>query len=119
MMLLGCGLSGASGTPALDLSGLNVLAYYNYANAATVWADSSRTVPATDGGAILGLTDLSGNNNHATLSGIGPLWIDGCLWALSERGHPDAYSNTIKIPTLDWRSTLHRLETRSQLSLWL
>lgn len=78
------GLSEPSVSP-LGLDGLNVLAYYNFADASTVWADSGRTTPATEDGALIGVTDLSGNDVHGVFTGIGGIWRDGVCSQPKER----------------------------------
>lgn len=63
----------AGGAPS-DLSDVQSLysgyngGFYNFTDPSTLWADTSRTTPATVGGYVRGVTDLSGNGLHLSTS---------------------------------------------------
>jgi hypothetical protein len=47
--------------------------YYDLTLASSLWADSARTTPASVGGQVLGVTDLSGNGYHLSGTDTGML----------------------------------------------
>ncbi len=102
------GRAPSSGIPALDLSGLNVLAYYDFATAASLWQDSSRTVPAVVDGELIGVTDLSGSGNHAFFTGEGGIWKGDYVNQPQGRNGPvsasPVYTGCLRIPDLPFHS---------------
>lgn len=50
--------------------------YVDIKDAATLWANSIRTTPATLNGSVAGITDKSGSNNHLSSSGTTPTWVE-------------------------------------------
>ena len=64
---------------AVDLSTLTLIADYKFYDSASLFSDTARTTPAVDGGVVKGITDASGNGNHATVAYGGGLWLDNAL----------------------------------------
>jgi lysophospholipase L1-like esterase len=94
---------GSAGAPPLDLSGLTVLAHYDLADPSAVWANSGRTTPATEGGRVIGLTDLSGNGWHGFFTGTGAFWRDGAADVTKENAVTDTCAG-LRITGMPWNS---------------
>lgn len=85
------GQGGPTGVPNPVTSGL--LMDIDFSNAATVFSDSARTVPAVDGGIIRGVTDLSGNGKHWSQTGDSSLCPVYRLGSDNASTYSDTYNN--------------------------
>lgn len=65
----------AGGWSPLDLFQLGIVgAWWDDSDISTLWADASRTIPASVNGEVLGQTDKSGSGNHRTgTASTGPI----------------------------------------------